>query len=66
MLAGTANIFPSFFYSCRMASRNRPKIRNKWTDKDIISAITAVNCGEMTISVAAMKLTVPYKTLDTG
>ena len=38
--------------------------RKKWADSDMVSAMRAVKMGQLTISAAAIKFSVPRKTLD--
>ena len=38
--------------------------RKKWADSDMVSAMRAVKMGQLTVSAAAIKFSVPRKTLD--
>ena len=38
--------------------------QKKWADSDMVSAMSAVKMGQLTVSAAAIKFSVPRKTLD--
>ena len=55
----------SVFNWCRMASKNKVKVRRKqWADKNMVSTMKAVADKKMTVNAAATKFSVPRKTLD--
>ena len=48
----------------KTASDGRSKRRKLWDDQDMKSAMSAVRAGELSISAASSRFSVPRKTLD--